>query len=99
MVDVELRGIQELLKISADWDCFVNLSGQDFPLKPQASIQDFLSRNKGKDFILIADQAKQRPHTMNRVQNYFVEMIMDFRGYRTEDPIFGMQHLTSGDNG
>ena len=86
MVDVELRGIKELLKISAEWDCFINLSGQDFPLKPQAFIQEFLSRNKGKDFLLIADQAKKRPHTMNRVQNYFVENDHGFSGIPYKRP-------------
>ena len=86
MVDVELRGIKELLKISAEWDCFINLSGQDFPLKPQAFIQEFLSRNKGKDFLLIADQAKKRPHTMYRVQNYFVENDHGFSGIPYKRP-------------
>ena len=50
MVDVELRGIRKLLKISAKWDFFINLSGQDFPLKPQSVIEDFLRQNKGKSF-------------------------------------------------
>lgn len=86
MVDVELRGIEELLKISAEWDCFINLSGQDFPLKPQACIQGFLCQNKGKDFILIADQAKKRPHTLNRVQNYFVENDNGFSGIPYKRP-------------
>ena len=80
MVDVELRGIKELLKISAEWDCFINLSGQDFPLKPPAFIEEFLCQNKGRDFILIADQAKKRPDTLNRVQNYFVENDNGFSG-------------------
>ncbi len=80
MVDVELRGIKELLKISAKWDFFINLSGQDFPLKPQDFIQDFLSQNKGNDFIKIADQAKKRPDTLNRIENYFVESDNGFSG-------------------
>ncbi len=80
MVDVELRGIKELLKISAKWDFFINLSGQDFPLKPQAFIQDFLSQNKGNDFIKIADQAKKRPETLNRIKNYFIESDKGFSG-------------------
>ena len=36
MVETELRGIKKLLKTSAEWDFFILLSGQDFPLKPQA---------------------------------------------------------------
>ncbi len=80
MVDVELRGIKELLKINADWDFFINLSGQDYPLRSQAFIQDFLSQNEGTDFIQILDQAKERPDTMNRVENYFVETDHGFSG-------------------
>lgn len=80
MVDVELRGIRKLLKISAKWDFFINLSGQDFPLKPQSIIEDFLRQNKGKSFIKIADQAKERPNTLNRINNYFCESDNGFLG-------------------
>ena len=73
MVDAELRGIEELLKISSEWEFFINLSAQDFPLKSQTHIQDFLSRNIGNDFIKVANQRKVRPETLNRIQNYFIE--------------------------
>lgn len=80
MVDVELKGIKKLLKISKKWDFFINLSGQDFPLKPQSFIKDFLKANKGKDFIKILDQKIDRPNTLNRIQNYFVENTNGFSG-------------------
>lgn len=80
MVDAELRGMKELLRISDKWDFFINLSGQDFPLKPQSIIEDFLKANRGKDFLLIANQAKERPITMNRIENYFVETCSGFSG-------------------
>jgi len=80
MVDVELQGIKELLKISKKWDFFINLSGQDFPLKPQSVIEDFLKNNKGKNFIKIADQVKERPNTLNRINNYFCESDNGFLG-------------------
>jgi len=73
MVDAELRGIEELLKIGSEWEFFINLSAQDFPLKSQTHIQDFLSRNRGNDFIRVANQSKVRPETLNRIQNYFIE--------------------------
>ena len=73
MVDAELRGIEELLKIGSEWEFFINLSGQDFPLKSQTHIQDFLSRNRGNDFIRVANQRKVRPETLNRIENYFIE--------------------------
>ena len=73
MVDAELRGIEELLKIGSEWEFFINLSGQDFPLKSQTHIQDFLSRNIGKDFIKVANQSKFRPDTLSRIQNHAIE--------------------------
>ncbi|MCJ7458242.1 MAG: beta-1,6-N-acetylglucosaminyltransferase [candidate division Zixibacteria bacterium] len=73
MVDAELRGIEELLKISSEWEFFINLSAQDFPLKSQTHIQDFLSRNIGKDFIKVANQRKIRPDTLSRIENYCIE--------------------------
>ncbi len=73
IVDAELRGIEELLRISSKWEFFTNLSGQDFPLKSQTYIQDFLSRNRGNDFIRVANQSQVRPDTLNRIQNYVIE--------------------------
>jgi hypothetical protein len=80
MVDAELKGIKELLKISTKWDFFINLSGQDFPLQSQSNITDFLRQNIGKSFLLVADQAKERPNTLNRIKNYFVESKQGFTG-------------------
>lgn len=73
LVDAELRGIEELLKIGSEWEFFINLSGQDFPLKSQTHIQDFLSRNIGNDFIRVANQSKFRPDTLSRIENYCIE--------------------------
>ena len=73
LVDAELRGIEELLKIGSEWKFFINLSGQDFPLKSQTHIQDFLSRNIGKDFIKVTNQSKIRPDTLSRIQNHVLE--------------------------
>ena len=73
LIDAELRGIEELLKISSEWEFFINLSGQDFPLKSQAHIQNFLSRNIGRDFIRVANQSKIRPDTLSRIRNYVTE--------------------------
>lgn len=80
MVDAELKGIKTLLGISAVWDHYINLSGQDFPLKSQSFIMDYLNQNKGKNFLLVSDQAKKRPNTLNRIKNYFVESKLGFIG-------------------
>jgi hypothetical protein len=73
LVDAELRAIEELLKLGLKWEFFINLSAQDFPLKPQSYIHNFLSHHIGKDFLKVADQAQTRPDTLHRVENYVTE--------------------------
>lgn len=73
MVQAELNGMNYLLSIQADWDFFINLSGQDFPLRSQKYIQQFLSKNKNRNFLISRDQRSQRPETMNRIENHFTE--------------------------
>nr|WP_314495171.1 beta-1,6-N-acetylglucosaminyltransferase [uncultured Chryseobacterium sp.] len=73
MVQAELDGMKYLLEMNEKWDYFINLSGQDFPLKSQEIIKNFLSENYGNSYIKIADQKKIRPETMNRIENYFEE--------------------------
>jgi hypothetical protein len=74
MVQAELDGMNFLLNIDAHWDYFINLSGQDYPLKSQKIIREYLTQNKGKNYIKIADQKDIRPETMNRIENYFDEV-------------------------
>lgn len=73
LVDIELRGIAELLEKSNKWQFFINLSGQDFPLKSQEYIFNFLKENRDTDFLKVSDQAKLRPNTLHRIENYFIE--------------------------
>lgn len=73
LVDAELRGMAKLLEMDAHWEFFINLSGQDFPLKSQDAIRAFLARNRGKEFIRAVNQAAVRSDTMGRVQNYVIE--------------------------
>lgn len=74
MVQVELDGMKYLLDINVDWDYFINLSGQDYPLKSQKIIRQFLTKNNGKSYLKVADQQLKRPETMNRVENHFQEL-------------------------
>ncbi len=73
MVQAELNGMKYLLKLNVKWDFFINLSGQDYPLKSQKIIREYLTRNIGNNFIKIANQITIRPETMNRIENYYVE--------------------------
>ncbi len=80
MVQAELNGMNYLLKLNLNWDFFINLSGQDYPLKSQKIIRDYLTENIGNNFIKIANQLTERPETMNRIENYFVETNDGFSG-------------------
>lgn len=73
LVDAELRGMARLLEMDAHWSHYINLSGQDFPLKSQDYIRQFFAANAGKQFIRALDQHKDRPDTMNRISHVFTE--------------------------
>ncbi len=73
LVEAELRGMALLLTMQGNWTHYINLSGQDFPLKSQSYIRQFLAANAGKQFIRALNQRQMRPDTMNRVTHQFVE--------------------------
>ncbi len=74
LVEAQLRGMKRLLEMDANWTHFINLSGQDFPLKSQAFIANFLKQNAGKEFISVLDQAVVRPETMDRIEYIYIEL-------------------------
>jgi len=73
LVDAELRGMARLLEMDSRWSHYINLSGQDFPLKSQNYIRQFFTAHPGKQFIRALDQAKKRPDTMHRISHMFIE--------------------------
>lgn len=73
LVDAELRGMAALLKMDRNWTHYINLSGQDFPLKSQDYIRNFLAAHPGQQFIRALCQRSERPDTLNRVSHYFIE--------------------------
>lgn len=73
LVDAELRGMARLLEMDSRWTHYINLSGQDFPLKSQSYIRQFFAANPGKQFIRALDQRKERPDTLNRISHHFIE--------------------------
>lgn len=73
LVDAELRGMKRLLEMDSRWTHYINLSGQDFPLKSQNYIRQFFAANPGRQFIRALDQRKERPSTLNRISHVFTE--------------------------
>lgn len=84
LVEAELRGMAKLLTMNSSWSHYINLSGQDFPLKSQAYIADFLRAHPHRQYIRVLDQRAIRPDTMNRVSHMFIEA--RGRMYRTRLP-------------
>ncbi|MDT2021257.1 beta-1,6-N-acetylglucosaminyltransferase [Methylocella sp. CPCC 101449] len=74
LVNTELRGMAHLLKMSPNWSHFINLSGQDFPIKSQSYIASYLARHEGHEFIKVLDQREMRPETVQRIKEYVVEL-------------------------
>jgi hypothetical protein len=75
LVEAELRGMEMLLEMDSRWTHYINLSGQDFPLKSQRYIRNYLKANSGKQFIRALNQAARRPETMNRLNSYYIEAL------------------------
>lgn len=73
LVDAELRGMALLLAMDSQWTHYINLSGQDYPLKSQSYIRQFLAAHPGQQFIRALDQRRDRPDTINRISHRFVE--------------------------
>lgn len=73
LVDAELRGMQHLLAMDQNWTHFINLSGQDFPLKTQAQVMAHLRAHPNREYIKVLDQKKIRPDTMRRIGEFVIE--------------------------
>ncbi|MBA4773868.1 MAG: hypothetical protein H2054_12305 [Sphingomonas sp.] len=72
LVEAELRGMRRLLQMSANWTHYINLSGQDFPLKSQKYISNFLNKNPDRQYIRAVPQRTKRPETLNRLASALV---------------------------
>ncbi|CEJ69681.1 beta-1,6-N-acetylglucosaminyltransferase [Chryseobacterium oranimense] len=73
-IQAELDAMEFLLNVSQEWDYFVNLSGEDYPLKSQNIIRKFLTENNGRNYLFYYDQKFYRPDTLKRIQNHFTEL-------------------------
>ncbi|UOU98442.1 beta-1,6-N-acetylglucosaminyltransferase [Chryseobacterium daecheongense] len=81
MIQAELNAMEFLLNVSDDWDYFVNLSGEDYPLKSQDIIRQFLTINNGRNYLFYYDQKFHRPDTLKRIQNHFTELSLKISSF------------------
>jgi hypothetical protein len=49
--EAEFRAIRHLIASGEPWDYLVNLSGQDYPLRPLSELKAFLAERQGTNFI------------------------------------------------
>lgn len=81
MIQAEMNGMEFLLSVSQGWDYFINLSGEDLPLKSQNIIRQFLTANNGRNYLFYYDQKFYRPDTLQRIQNHFTELSHKISSY------------------
>lgn len=74
MIQAELNAMEYLLNVAGEWDYLINLSGEDYPLKSQNIIRQFLTANNGRNYLFYYDQRFYRPDTLRRIQNHFTEL-------------------------
>ncbi len=77
-VKATYEGIQELFKQNIEFDYVVFITGQDYPIKSITYIEEYLTKNAGKEFIeyypLPCENWKDPNFTINvdRVENWFI---------------------------
>lgn len=68
-----LQCMQDLLKSSWQWDFVINLSESDFPVKTLDKLVDFLSANRGRNFVKGHGRETQRFIQKQGLDKTFVE--------------------------
>lgn len=75
VVGVQLEAMRRALELDGAWTHFITLSGQDFPLQPQAAMVNELAASRGTSFLSFFDPFAQ-PYWKNvndRVTRYHIE--------------------------
>lgn len=68
-----LQSMKELLTFDWDWDFVINLSESDFPVKSVSKLEEFLSANKGRNFVKSHGREVQRFIQKQGLDKTFVE--------------------------
>jgi hypothetical protein len=72
LVDVQLRAITDALQSSDQWTHFINLSGQDYPLKSADQIRNKL--DVGCSYLEAFPLRREWPRAMRRVKSLYFEL-------------------------
>jgi hypothetical protein len=69
----QIRGMQEALRLSPDWDYCHNISAQDYPLRTQEQIAQQLAAGKaGANYIEVLDFAKAGEKPRKRLEYFWI---------------------------
>ena len=75
-----LQGVREILATNTKYDFINLLSGQDYPIKPVASIHKFLAKHVGFSFLSFEREGSPWwDHAISRIQRYHTTYF-DFKG-------------------
>lgn len=91
LCEVELDGIMFFLEHCADWDYFVNLSGQDYPVKNRSQIVAELNRDATQNYINLIPLSNL-PKYFERRKKWFCFRLGD-RLMRTPIPYVQPKHI------
>ncbi|PSN41238.1 Xylosyltransferase oxt [Blattella germanica] len=83
LLQMLLMSMSELLEFGWDWDFVINLSESDFPVKTNNQLVDFLTANKGRNFVKSHGREVQRFIQKQGLDKTFVEC--DAHMWRTGD--------------
>jgi len=70
-VQATLKGIRELVKRDILFDYVILLTGQDYPLKTNSSIENFFLRNEDKSFINYTPLPCEGWDVMDRIERWY----------------------------
>ncbi|MEF2968079.1 beta-1,6-N-acetylglucosaminyltransferase [Paenibacillus sp. M1] len=70
LVQAELDAMTYLLNWDMEWDYYINLSGQDFPLVKQQQVKDFLSKSIGSNYLR-SKPTRSVPKQLELTQNHY----------------------------
>jgi core-2/I-Branching enzyme len=73
LVETTLDALRLLCQEAHAWRYFINLSGQDYPVRPLSELREFLHKHDGQNFLEIRDIATEPFHVRRRLHWYCVE--------------------------
>lgn len=91
LLEMLLATMRELLKTDWKWDFVINLSESDYPVKPLPRLVEFLTANKGRNFVKSHGREVQRFIQKQGLDKTFIEC--DNHMWRIGDRVlpFGIQ--------